>query len=93
MAEELVHNEPKDRFELIVDGELASFAEYRASGDVLVFDHTVTDPAFRGQGLAARVVQFALEHARETNRTVVPQCWFVREFIESNPEFEDLVAA
>ena len=94
---DIVHNEQANRYELWIEGELASLAEYRPvsgpQGDVLVFDHTETRQAFRGGGLAERVVRFALEDVRERGKRVVPQCWFVAEVMEANPEYADLRAA
>ena len=87
----IVHNASRQRYELFAGPALASFAEYRPAGNVLVFDHTETLPAFRGRGLAARVVAFALDDVRSRGRTVVPSCWFA-DFIDANPGYRDLVA-
>lgn len=85
------HNEAQSRYELYVEDELASIAGYRPSGEVLVFHHTETMPAFRGRGLAAEVVRFALDDVRARGMTVVPVCWFVAEFIDEHREYADLV--
>ncbi|MDQ8728839.1 GNAT family N-acetyltransferase [Bradyrhizobium sp. LHD-71] len=87
----VVHNAAKQRFELDADGEIA-FTEYRLSPGVMTFFHTLTPPALRGRGLAARVVQAALEYARAQQMKVVPHCWYVSEHIAAHPEFHDLVA-
>jgi GCN5-related N-acetyl-transferase len=44
----------------------------------------------RGHGLGYRLVRDALNEVRRLNLKVVPECWFVREVIERNPEFQDL---
>jgi predicted GNAT family acetyltransferase len=87
----IVHNARRQRYELFVGGELASVAEYSPADDALVFDHTETLPSFRGRGLAARVVGFALDDVRGQGKSVVPACWFVADFIEANPAYRDLV--
>ncbi len=89
---EITHNTDQHRYELRVDGELASVAEYTRAGGRFVFDHTETADAFRGRGLAEQLVRAALEDVRSRNAGVVPSCWFVAEFIEEHPEFGDLVA-
>src|SRR5688572_16481971 len=38
-----------------------------------------------------RLVKGALEEVRKLGLEVVPQCWFVREYIDRNPEFADLL--
>jgi len=89
---EITNNTEANRYELRVDGELASIAEYTPSGGRLVFDHTETLPAFRGRGLAAKLVAAALADVRERKFGVVPSCWFVAEFIDEHPEFGELVS-
>lgn len=89
----ITHNPDRHRYELFVDDALASFAEYRLDGDSVVIFHTETAGAFRGRGLAAELVEWALNDVREKGQTVVPQCWFVADFIQDHPEYRDLVAA
>jgi predicted GNAT family acetyltransferase len=91
VSEIVVHNTAKNRFELDVDGQIV-FAEYRRSPGVMTFFHTLTPPALRGRGLAARVVQAALEYARAEGVKVVPLCWYVSGHIAAHPEFRDLLA-
>lgn len=87
----VVHNPAKHRFELDVDGQTV-FTEYRIAGDVMTLYHTLTPPALRGRGLAARVVQAALQHARTQGLKVLPLCWYVSGHINEHPEFRDLLA-
>ncbi len=91
MSEAVVHNAAKHRFELDVDGQTV-FTEYRRSPGLMTLFHTLTPPALRGRGLAARVVQTALEFARTERLKIVPLCWYVNEHIASHPEFRDLLA-
>jgi predicted GNAT family acetyltransferase len=93
MTHDITFNEDAGRFELRVDGELASIADYRVMGDRVSMPHTVTAPGYRGRGLAAEVVRAALDDARARGLQVLPMCWFVAEFIEMNPEYQDLTAA
>lgn len=90
----IVRNRPeRSRYEIEVDGTLVGFADYRNDGGRVVFPHTVVDGRRRGQGLGEQLVAAALDDVRARGRTVVPRCWFVREFIEANPEYADLIAA
>jgi predicted GNAT family acetyltransferase len=92
MATELRNNRDESRYELEIDDELVGIAEYRIVGDVVVFPHTVIARERRGNGLGAQLVQFALDDVRTTNRRIVPQCWYVAEFISENPEYADLAS-
>ncbi len=89
---QVVHDEGASRYEVVVDGTRRGHAEYQLHGDVMTFTHTLTDPAMRGRGLAATVVRRALDDARVAGRTVVPQCWYVAQFIDQHPEYDDLLA-
>ena len=92
MATELRNNHRQSRYELAIDDVLVGFADYRVRGDVVVFPHTEIEHSRRGQGLGARLVQYALDDVRATNRRVDPQCWYVAEFIAERPEYADLVS-
>lgn len=80
------------RWEIRVGGDLAGYADHHVVGDVTVIPHTFTDPRFRGRGLAAVLVRQALDDIRAAGRRVDPQCWYVAEFIDANPEYSDLLA-
>ena len=38
-----------------------------------------------------RVVERAVKDAREEGKTIVPQCWFVRQQIDRHPEWQDVL--
>ena len=44
-----------------------------------------------GSRLGYRLVRGALDEVRRLNLKVVLECWFVREVIERNAEFQDLL--
>src|SRR3954462_2858593 len=49
------------RFEVLVDGEVAGFAEYRATTSSTAVTHTVIDPGFDGRGLGSVLARGALD--------------------------------
>ena len=87
----VVHAAAASRYEIFVDGERSGFAEYELRDGVITFFHTVTDPAKRGRGYAAIVVEHALDAARAAGYRVVPRCWYVAQFIDQHPEYSDLL--
>ena len=84
------HNERLTRFEIDLGGQPA-IADYIRSGDRVSFHHTLVPVAHRGKGIAQKLVREALTWAREEGLKVRPQCWYVAQFIDRNPEFADLV--
>lgn len=81
----------RSRFEVLVDGEIAGFTEYRRRPGLIAFIHTLIDPRFEGQGLGTQLVRTALSEARSDRLSVLPFCPFVRSYIAGHTEYLDLV--
>ncbi len=81
------------RYEVLDDGTLAGFAEYRDQGDIRIFTHTEVFPAFEGRGVGSALARGALDDVRASGRTLVAQCPFIRGYIERHPTYADLVDA
>jgi uncharacterized protein len=91
MPIEVVDNSAESRFEVLLDGKVAGFAEYRLLPSKIIFTHTVVRPEHEGQGLAGRMVKHALEASRDAGLRVVPVCPYVESYIERHPDFKGLV--
>lgn len=87
MSTEITHEPERSRYVITVDGVEAGEATYVLEGDMHVFDHTFTDPAHRGQGLAGELVEHALTDVRARGGKVRPVCPFVIDFMDKHPEF------
>lgn len=74
------------------DAEAEMTYRQRESG-VLVFDHTLVPPAFRGTGIAAKLVHKGIEDARVEGNKIVPQCSYVAAQFRRHPEWADLLAS
>jgi predicted GNAT family acetyltransferase len=88
----VIDNPSASRFEIIVDGQVAGFAEYRRRQGAIEFTHTVIEDAYEGQGLGSRLVRGALDDARREGLQVVATCPFVKDYIERHPQYADLLA-
>ena len=91
MRNEVRNNEAASRYELFMDGELVGIADYQVAGDDVVIPHTEIVHSLRGQGFGAVLVRGVLDDLRKSGRGVVPRCWYVAEFIDDHPDYEDLV--
>ena len=91
MAHEIHHDETARRFAADVDrGE--AVVDYELIGDdTLDLRRTFVSEELRGEGLAAKVVQHALDWARSHDKKVVATCPYVARFIERHPEYDELV--
>jgi predicted GNAT family acetyltransferase len=90
---EVADNPAADRYEILVDGEPAGMLLYRLRPGLLALNHTEVDDRFEGEGLASRLVSFALEDARRRELAVLPFCPFVNDYIQRHREYVDLVPA
>jgi predicted GNAT family acetyltransferase len=85
-------NPDRRRFEAVDDaGSVAGVSQYRRFPDHIVFTHTEVDDAYEGQGVGSALVQGALDAVRGEGLRVVPQCPFVKSYIERHQEYADLV--
>lgn len=80
MTIEIRHVPAKNRFETTVDGALG-VAEYRLEDGAMLLTHTEVAPALRGRGIAAQLVQAALDHAQARHLTVQPLCAYARRYL------------
>lgn len=88
---EVVNNEAESRYELQTPAGLA-LAAYQLRGDVVAFTHTEVPDALDGQGVGTALVAGALADVRQQGRVVLPMCSFVRHYVETHPEVQDVLA-
>lgn len=87
-----VRNAPeRSRYEILVDGEIAGFTDYRPEEGSLVFDHTVVLDQYAGRGLASALARGALDDVRAQQARIVPVCSFIAGWVVKNPDYGDLV--
>ncbi|WDZ89091.1 GNAT family N-acetyltransferase [Nocardiopsis sp. HUAS JQ3] len=91
MTTDVVDVRDRKRYEIRVDGEVAGFAEYILTDDMVTFTHTEIDPAHEGQGLGGALVRGALDDVRPRKLAVLPLCPFVKGWIQRHPDYADLV--
>jgi predicted GNAT family acetyltransferase len=89
----VVRNGDQSRYDLVIDGRVVGFADFRTANGALIVPHTEIDPAHRGRGYGATLVRGMLDDIRARGERVVPRCWFVAEFLETHSEYADLRAA
>jgi predicted GNAT family acetyltransferase len=93
MKPRVVDNPAASRYQILVDGEVAGFADYQRRGSTISFTHTVIDPSFEGRGLGSILARSALDAARDAGMAVLPFCPFIRRYIQRHPAYVDLVPA
>jgi predicted GNAT family acetyltransferase len=84
-------NRNDQRYEALVDDELAGFTAYASRPGLIAFVHTQVDSEFEGHGVGSTLVREELEDARRQGFDVFPFCPLVNSYIAKHPEYVDLV--
>jgi hypothetical protein len=87
----VIHNAAAARFEARIEGWLCR-CDYLLDDGVMHLVHTEVAPALEGQGIAARLVQAALDHAQAHGLKVRPRCSYVRAYMQRHPYTQALRA-
>ena len=88
----IIHNPIENRFEYSAAGDIA-VCEYTVVGDVWYFHHTSVPDSMRGQGVAARLVETALNYVDAQHGKVVPRCSYVAAYIQKHTDFAHLLTS
>lgn len=88
----IMDNPGANRYEILVDGDVAGFEVYELGEGRISLVHTEVESAYEGQGLAPQLVAYALSDARSRGLAVLPFCPYVATFIRRHTEeYLDLV--
>jgi uncharacterized protein len=87
---DVTDNPTRHRFELVLDGHVAT-SEYSLDGGVISFMHTDVPAPLAGKGIGSRLIKGALAQVRGRGLKVVAQCPFVKSYLDKHAEYADLV--
>ncbi len=90
-ALDIRHLPERGRFEAVVEG-LTCEVDYHLQGQVMAITHTGVPRPLEGRGLAAALVQHALQWARSEGLKVRPVCSHVQVYVRRHPERQALLA-
>ena len=88
---EIRHDRDSGRF-VVREGGHEGFVEYEREGDVLAINHTEVPPEMGGRGIAGKLVEAALQYARDEGLKVLPRCSYADAYMRRHAEHEDLRA-
>lgn len=88
-----IDDNPADqRYEALIDGQLAGFIQYQLRDDVITMYHTEVDPAYGGQGVGGELAKVALDDVKQRGLGLAPLCPFIANFVRRHPdEYMDMV--
>src|ERR1044072_1020741 len=80
----VARNDGKFRYELLVDGKLAGFAQFHESGNRVVFTHSEVDDAYSGRGLGKALAAGPVADVLGRAKVVLPLCPFIAAYLRKN---------
>ncbi|WP_407945203.1 GNAT family N-acetyltransferase [Paenibacillus apii] len=73
------------------DAIAAEMTYVTSSPELYIIDHTLVDPAYRGQGLGDKLVDAMVVYARENGIKILPLCPFAKGRFEHYSEYWDVL--
>ena len=87
------NNKKLFQFEIALpDGEFAILS-YRWLKGSIVLMHTLVPASARGKGIGPILVMNVLEYIRDQGLKMIVYCPFVTKYLQSHPEYNDLLSA
>lgn len=84
------NNDSARRFEANIENSLA-FVQYKLERNQMTLVHTEVPPELGGQGVGSKIVKAALDFAKDNGLRVLPECPFVKNYIERHDSYQDIV--
>lgn len=93
MAVEVADVPEQNRYEARLDGaaDVAGFAQYIRTAELVAFVHTEVDPRHEGKGVGSALVRQSLDETRAAGLRVLATCPFYAAWIHRHPEYQDLL--
>lgn len=85
-------DELENRVYVLVEGQECVLNFRNLSPEVVEFYRTFVPENLRNRGIAAELIKFGLEKAREQNKKVLPTCGYVNTYMKRHPEWNILIA-
>jgi len=87
----LNNNEHDHNFEMMINGHRA-FIDYMTKGEKMYLIHTEVPQQLEGLGIAAAMVEKALQFIEDNNLKLVPLCPYVQHYLKRHPNWNRILA-
>lgn len=72
-------------------GNLIGVCTYQFGVGNWIINHTEVATQYTGQGLARKLLQTVIEHARTANVKIIPECSYAAKIMIGKPEYADML--
>ena len=59
--------------------------------DVIDIEHTFVQSSYRGQKIAEKLVEHAINYVEDNNLKVIAACWYANKIISENDEYNQFL--
>ncbi|TGJ98824.1 N-acetyltransferase [Leptospira langatensis] len=84
------HDTSAKKFFILEEGREAHLMYREIGAGIWDLYHTFVPSEFRGQGIASKLAEKALNEARKLGKKIIPNCSYVQTYLKRHPEFADL---
>ncbi|TCK69172.1 hypothetical protein DFQ05_0691 [Winogradskyella wandonensis] len=86
------NSESKGRFYIENEEKVIAEMTYsKAGSEKIIIDHTEVDESLQGQGIGFKLVEEAVNFARENNLKILPLCPFAKAVFKKNDSYKDVL--
>jgi predicted GNAT family acetyltransferase len=89
----VTRNDDRQRYELHVDDELISIADFSEIPGAIVVPHVETAPQHRGNGFSSTLMAGVIDDLTQRSLKIVPHCPFARSYVRGLPNADELIAS
>ena len=75
----------------LAPGIIAEMTYQRTGANTIVIDHTRVPPEYRGRNIAEKLMEYAIDDARENGARIIPVCSYALAQFKRHPEWCDLL--
>jgi hypothetical protein len=84
--------ESKGIFYVEENGErIANLLYVFSEKNVFAIEHTVVNPGNEGKGIARKLVEAAVDFARQYGYKIIPHCPYAKKVLESSDSYKDVL--
>jgi uncharacterized protein len=85
-------NEKNGYFYVTVDGKQEAKMTFVFAGEKqIIIDHTEVNPGNNGKGFGKKMVEKAVDFARENGIKIIPLCPFAKSVFDKTPAYKDVL--
>ena len=88
----IIVNKDKSRVEALDGDKLIGLADFKLKGSTLDAYHTEVNKEYGGQGIAGRLVDELVSHARSQGYKIYPSCSYVKKKFDTDKKYQDVDA-